>query len=361
MSELRADPTPAVAAEPGREGPLLEIRDLDVRFGTEDGTVRAVGGLSLTLEAGETLGVVGESGSGKSVTALSIMRLIQTPPGRFAGGEILFRGRDLLKLHEAEMRRVRGNDVAMIFQDPMTALNPVYTVGTQICEPLRLHQRLDKRAARARAAELLREVGIGDAARRLDDHPHQFSGGQRQRVMIAMALACNPALLIADEPTTALDVTVQAQILELMQQLQQDFGSAIIMITHDLGVVARMADRIAVMYAGRIIEEGPAETIFANPHHPYTWGLLDSIPKLDERHGERLVPIPGSPPSLIHPPSGCPFHPRCRARRPECDQALPPLREVGSDHRAACVLQPGEVEGERARVARTQAGATVTE
>jgi oligopeptide/dipeptide ABC transporter ATP-binding protein len=346
----------AMGASPNGSGPLLEVRDLRVQFATDDGTVRAVDGVSLTLGAGHTLGVVGESGSGKSVTALSILRLIPCPPGRIASGEIAFQGRDLMRLSEAEMRAVRGNDIAMVFQDPMTALNPVYSVGFQIMEPLRLHQGLDKAAALRRAAELLHEVGIGDAERRLDDYPHQFSGGQRQRVMIAMALACNPALLIADEPTTALDVTIQAQILDLMQELQRSFGSGIIMITHDLGVVARMAHRIAVMYAGRIIEEGTAETIFSRPHHPYTWGLLDSIPKLDEARGEKLVPIPGNPPSLIHPPAGCPFHPRCRARRPACIEAVPPLRPVGPDHSAACILTEAEVTAERTRVAATAAG-----
>jgi oligopeptide/dipeptide ABC transporter ATP-binding protein len=346
-----------VSASPNGAGRLLDVRDLRVQFGTEDGTVHAVDGVSLSVGPGETLGIVGESGSGKSVTALSILRLIPTPPGRIAGGEILFGGRNLLGISEEAMRSVRGNDIAMVFQDPMTALNPVFSVGYQIMEPLRLHQGLDKPAARKRAAELLQEVGIGASERRLDDYPHQFSGGQRQRIMIAIALACNPALLIADEPTTALDVTIQAQILDLMQELQRSFGSGIIMITHDLGVVARMADRIAVMYAGRIIEEGPAETIFAQPYHPYTWGLLDSIPKLDEARGEKLVPIPGNPPSLINRPSGCPFHPRCRARRPQCVEAVPPLRQVASDHRAACVLTPAEVTAERSRVTASEAGA----
>jgi oligopeptide/dipeptide ABC transporter ATP-binding protein len=334
------------------------VQDLRVQFRTQDGVVKAVDGVDFTLGRGETLGIVGESGSGKSVTALSLLRLIQ-PPGRIEGS-IRLAGREILTLNENQMRDIRGNDIAMVFQDPMTALNPVYKVGDQIMEPLRLHQGLRKAAARGRAAELLQQVGIGDGARRLDDYPHQFSGGQRQRIMIAIALACNPALLIADEPTTALDVTIQAQILELMRELQRSFGSSIIMITHDLGVVARMADRIAVMYAGRIIEEGPAETIFGAPHHPYTWGLLDSIPKIDDRRGERLVPIPGTPPSLIHPPPGCPFHPRCRARRPICDKERPDLRSVGADHTAACVLTPAEASAERTRVASVAAGQVTT-
>ncbi len=333
---------------------LLEVRDLSVEFGTDDGTVRAVDGVGLAVEAGRTLAVVGESGSGKSVTALSILRLIPSPPGRIAGGRIVFRGRDLLGLSGAQMRAVRGNDIAMVFQDPMTALNPVLTIGVQIMEPLRLHQGLGRAAARGRAGELLREVGVGDAERRLDDYPHRLSGGQRQRVMIAMALACRPALLIADEPTTALDVTVQAQILDLMQEQQRALGSGILLISHDLGVVARMADRVAVMYAGRIVEEGPAEAVFATPKHPYTWGLLDSIPRLDGGRGRRLVPIPGHPPSLIQPPSGCPFHPRCRARRPQCAEAVPPLRAVGPGHLSACILTAPQMAAERARVPAAQ-------
>jgi len=336
------------AAGPG--GALLEVRDLKVRFFTDDGVVEAVDGVGFSVDRGETVAVVGESGSGKSVTALAIMRLIPQPPGRIVGGQILLEGRDLLALREPEMRAVRGNDIAMVFQDPMTALNPVFTVGYQLMEPLRLHQKMSRQQASRRAAELLAQVGIGDGARRLHDYPHQFSGGQRQRIMIAMALACNPSVLIADEPTTALDVTVQAQILELMQQLQSDFGSGIILITHDLGIVARMADRVAVMYAGRLVEQASAEVVFSQPHHPYTWGLLDSIPRLDQRRGEKLVPIPGSPPSLIHKPSGCAFHPRCRSRRDVCLVETPPLREVSPGHAVACTLGPGEAAAERARV-----------
>lgn len=337
-------------------GTLLEVRDLRVQFSTDDGVVEAVDGVSFSVGRGETLAVVGESGSGKSVTALALMRLIPQPPGRIAAGEVLLDGRDLLKLSESEMRAVRGNDVAMVFQDPMTALNPVFTVGYQIMEPLRLHQKMERRQAARRAAELLSQVGIGDGARRLEDYPHQFSGGQRQRIMIAMALACNPSVLIADEPTTALDVTVQAEILDLMQELQRDFGSGIILITHDLGIVARTADRVAVMYAGRMVEQASAETIFARPHHPYTWGLLDSIPRLDSAHGEKLVPIPGNPPSLIEKPPGCAFHPRCRSRRDTCHIEVPPLREVGTDHLAACILASGEVAAERARIERGRRG-----
>ena len=332
-------------------GPLLDVRDLRVQFSTEDGLVEAVDGVSFSVDRGETLAVVGESGSGKSVTSLAIMGLVPNPPGRIASGEILLDGRDLVKLTDPQMRAVRGNEVAMIFQDPMTALNPVFTIGNQLREPLSLHQGMRKDQANRRAAELLRQVGIGDGDRRLDDYPHQFSGGQRQRIMIAMALACNPAVLIADEPTTALDVTVQAQILDLMQQLQRDFGSGIILITHDLGIVARMADRVAVMYAGRLVEQGTAEEIFGDPQHPYSIGLIDSIPRLDGDRDARLMPIPGNPPSLIEKPPGCAFHPRCRFRRPECSVVTPPVRQIGPGHTSACVLEPGE-----ARAIRESAG-----
>jgi oligopeptide transport system ATP-binding protein len=334
-------------------GALLEVRDLRVRFSTDDGVVEAVDGVSFSVDRGETLAVVGESGSGKSVTALALMRLIPQPPGKIASGQVLLDGRDLLTLPENEMRAVRGNDVAMVFQDPMTALNPVFSIGFQLMEPLRLHQGMNRAQASARAAQLLAQVGIGDGSRRLDDYPHQFSGGQRQRIMIAMALACNPSVLIADEPTTALDVTVQAQILDLMLTLQREFGSGLILITHDLGIVARTADRVAVMYAGRMVEQATTEDIFARPQHPYTWGLIDSIPRLDSAHGEKLIPIPGSPPSLINKPSGCAFHPRCRSRRDVCAAAVPPLRTVGNGHEAACVLTSDEVAAERVRVADT--------
>ena len=327
---------------------LLEVDELTVSFPTADGVVRAVDGINLRVAAGETLAIVGESGSGKSVTALSLMRLLPTPPARTTGS-VRLRGRDLLTLEPEEMRRIRGNDIAMIFQDPMTALNPVFTIGRQIMEPLRLHAGLSKRAATARAAELLSLVGIGDGARRLDDHPHQFSGGQRQRIMIAIALACDPALLIADEPTTALDVTIQAQILELLQRLQGEVGAGIIMITHDLGVVARMADRVAVMYAGRIVEEAETETLFAAPRHPYTWGLLDSIPRLDGDRHAPLTPIPGNPPSLISLPSGCSFRPRCASAGEICANERPYLCEVGEGHRASC-LRVAEALAERRAV-----------
>jgi oligopeptide transport system ATP-binding protein len=349
-------------AEGGSAGAtLLEVRDLRVRFSTDDGVVEAVDGVSFSLARGETLAVVGESGSGKSVTALALMRLIAQPPGHIAGGEVLLDGRDLLKVSEHDMRAVRGNDVAMVFQDPMTALNPVFTIGFQMMEPLRLHQKLSRSQASSRAAELLSQVGIGDGARRLHDYPHQFSGGQRQRIMIAMALACNPSVLIADEPTTALDVTVQAQILDLMQELQSDFGSGIILITHDLGIVARTANRVAVMYAGRLVEHASTEEIFAKPHHPYTWGLIDSIPRLDSAQGEKLIPIPGSPPSLIQKPPGCAFHPRCRSRRPVCHTEVPPLRPVADDHLAACVLTAEEVTAERVRVEGAVTGELIAE
>ena len=291
--------------------PLLEVTDLQTHFFTEDGLVKAVNGVSFHVEKGETLGIVGESGSGKSVTSLSVMRLIPNPPGKIVGGKILFDGEDLLTYDEDEMRKIRGKNIAMIFQDPMTSLNPVLTIGRQLTETLELHLRMTGREARRRAAELLSLVGIPSPEKRLDDYPHQFSGGMRQRVMIAMALSCNPDLLIADEPTTALDVTIQAQILELINKLKSELEMAVLIITHDLGVVARMADRINVMYAGRIVEEGPTGQIFADPRMPYTIGLLQSIPRLDEERGRRLNPIRGLPPDLINLPEICPFSPRC--------------------------------------------------
>lgn len=286
--------------------PLLEVRDLRTYFHTQDGIVKAVDGVSFYVNRGETLGIVGESGCGKSVTSLSIMRLIPTPPGKIAGGQILFDGEDLLQASEEEMRHIRGNRIAMIFQDPMTSLNPVLTIGRQITESLELHLKLTKKEARDRAIELLDMVGIPSASKRLDNYPHQFSGGMRQRVMIAMALSCNPELLIADEPTTALDVTIQAQILELINRLREELGTAVILITHDLGVVAGMTDRVTVMYAGKVVEEGPTSEIFANPRMPYTIGLLRSIPRLDEERGRRLTPIRGLPPNLIDLPPICP-------------------------------------------------------
>jgi oligopeptide transport system ATP-binding protein len=318
--------------------PLLEVTDLHTHFFTEDGLVRAVNGVSFYVEKGETLGIVGESGSGKSVTSLSIMRLVPSPPGKIVSGKILFDGEDLLTYDEDDMRKIRGKNIAMIFQDPMTSLNPVLTIGRQITESLELHLKLSGKEARRRAGELLALVGIPSPDKRLDDYPHQFSGGMRQRVMIAMALSCNPDLLIADEPTTALDVTIQAQILELINKLKSELGMAVIIITHDLGVVARMADRLNVMYAGRIVEEGPTERIFADPRMPYTIGLLQSIPRLDEERGRRLNPIRGLPPDLINLPEVCPFAPRCDFVQEACYQQVPALRQVEAEQRARCLF-----------------------
>jgi len=318
--------------------PLLAVKDLHVDFKTDDGIVRAVNGLSLSIEPGETLGIVGESGSGKSVTALSIMRLIASPPGKISSGEILFNGKDLLKVGEREMRHVRGNDIAMIFQDPMTSLNPVLTVGEQIAEAIRLHQNKSRSEAFARAVEMLEIVRIPEARKRVKNFPHQFSGGMRQRVMIAMALACDPQLLIADEPTTALDVTIQAQILDLMRDLQKRLNSAIIMITHDLGVVAEVCENVLVMYGGNMVEYGSADQIFREPKHPYTWGLLDSLPRLDEKDRRRLVPIEGQPPNLLRLPAGCAFAPRCRYAQPHHAISPPPTIDFGDGHIARCFL-----------------------
>jgi oligopeptide transport system ATP-binding protein len=320
-------------------GPLLEVQNLETQFKTQDGVVKAVNNVSFHVDRGETLGIVGESGSGKSVTSLSIMRLIPTPPGKIAGGKLLFDGENLLDMSDEEMRAIRGNRISMIFQDPMTSLNPVLTIGRQITESLELHMKMNNRESRNRAIELLSMVGIPSPAKRLDDYPHQFSGGMRQRVMIAMGLSCNPELLIADEPTTALDVTIQAQILELIKRLQRELGTAVIIITHDLGVVAGMTDRVVVMYAGRIVEEGPTDEIFANPRMPYTIGLLRSIPRLDESEDRRLTPIRGLPPDLIGLPQICAFSPRCDYYvAGKCDAQVPPLRTVGPDHRAACLF-----------------------
>ena len=315
---------------------LLDVKNLKTQFHTQDGIVKAVDNVSFYIEEEETLGIVGESGSGKSVTALSVMRLIPSPPGRIVEGEILFRGQNLLDLDEEEMRKIRGKEIAMIFQDPMTSLNPVLTVNRQIGESLELHLKMGKDAARKRTIELLKLVGIPSAATRLDDYPHQFSGGMRQRVMIAMALSCNPKLLIADEPTTALDVTIQAQILELIKRLKREFGTAVMMITHDLGVVAGMCDRVNVMYSGHVVETGTTEQIFADPRHPYALGLINSVPRLDEARRERLVPIPGMPPDLINVPPGCPFYPRCSFHMPVCKEQNPLLRNVDGIHQTAC-------------------------
>jgi peptide/nickel transport system ATP-binding protein len=319
---------------------LLEVHNLSTHFPTREGLVRAVDDLSFYLDRGELLGLVGESGCGKSMTALSIMRLI-APPGRIVAGEIVFDGRNLLQLSNAAMRDVRGNDIAMIFQDPMTSLNPVFTVGEQIAEALRLHRRLSRKAARQAAVEAMREVSIPDPALRADDYPHQLSGGMRQRVMIAMSLACDPELLIADEPTTALDVTIQAQILELLNGLRRNRDLAILLITHDLGVVAEVADRVAVMYTGKIVEESPVAELFARPKHPYTEGLLHSVPKLTAEHvakSERLQTIEGTVPKPTKLPPGCHFEPRCRYRMPRCKEGEIPLYEVGDGVTARCVL-----------------------
>jgi oligopeptide transport system ATP-binding protein len=316
--------------------PLLEVIDFRMHFFTRDGVVRAVDGLDFTLNPGQTLGVVGESGSGKSVTALSIMRLIPEPPGKVVSGDIRFKGQSLVAMSEDELRKIRGDRITMIFQDPMTSLNPVYRVGRQVAESLRLHRGLGKKEAETRAVELLADVGIPNPAERARDYPHQFSGGMRQRAMIAMALACDPDLLIADEPTTALDVTIQAQILDLLQEIQDRTNSAIMIITHDLGVVADLADDIIVMYAGRAMEVGRAGDIFYRPVNPYTWGLYDSLPRHDVGEKERLCPINGQPPSLINLPSGCPFNPRCPYTQAICVAEVPPLIDVGGGHRSAC-------------------------
>jgi peptide/nickel transport system ATP-binding protein len=320
---------------------LLELRDLTVEFDTPDGTVHAVDGVSWSVDPGDALGIVGESGSGKTVSALAVMGLTRVANARVSG-RVLLEGRDLLALRDSEMRRVRGAEVAMIFQDPLSSLHPFYRVGDQVAEAIRAHRELRRAAARARAVELLGMVGIPDPASRADAYPHEFSGGMRQRAMIAMALANEPRVLIADEPTTALDVTVQAQILELIASLQRELGMALVIITHDLGVIAETAQRVAVMYAGQVVEEADVGTLFARPEHPYTWGLLGSIPRLDRDRDARLVPIPGRPPSLIHPPSGCRFHPRCPYVRDRHREVDPPLEPVPGQpgHAVACLLEP---------------------
>ena len=317
-------------------GTLLRVKDLQTHFFTEEGVVRAVDGVSYEVDEGETLGLVGESGCGKSVSALSILRLIPNPPGKVVGGEVWFEDQDILKLDEDEIRHIRGNRIAMVFQEPMTSLNPVLTIGRQVTEALELHLRMDRQAANRRAVELLEMVGIPEAGSRLNDYPHQFSGGMRQRVMIAMALSCNPKLLLADEPTTALDVTIQAQILEIMARLSKELGTAVIIITHNLGVVARYADRVNVMYAGRIVETASAKELYANPRHPYTLGLLRSVPRLDETRKEKLEPIEGLPPDLVNLPQGCSFYPRCRFHIDKCLSDRPPLMLVGEKHMSAC-------------------------
>ena len=325
--------------------PLLEIRGLKTHFATDDGMVQAVDGVSLHIDRGETLGVVGESGCGKTVTAMSVLKLIPMPPGKIVAGEILYQGRDLIPLDTAEMDRIRAKDIAMVFQEPMTSLNPVYTVGEQIAEVVRKHEGLSGRAAIDKAVEMLRLVQIPNPQKRFKDFPHQFSGGMRQRVMIAMALTCDPKLLIADEPTTALDVTIQAQILELLQEMKERFGMAIMLITHAMGVVAETAQRVVVMYAGKVIEEAPVDQLFANPRHPYTQGLIRSIPRIDTAATQktRLEAIPGVVPSLLNPPPGCRFAARCRYAMPKCREAVPPLIDIGGGHKVACVLVQDEL------------------
>ena len=315
---------------------LLEVTGLKTQFFTQDGVVKAVDGVSFHVNEGETLGIVGESGCGKSVSVLSVMRLIPQPPGKIVDGEVMFEGVDLLHVSDNEIRKGRGNQIAMIFQDPMTSLNPVLTIGRQIGEALELHMGMNKEESRKRSAQLLEMVGIPEAEDRLDDYPHQFSGGMRQRAMIAMALACNPQLLIADEPTTALDVTIQAQIVELVKRLRDEIGMAIIWITHDLGVVAGLADRMMVMYAGHAVEEAPVKEVYADPRHPYTIGLLGSLPRLDEIREDKLQSIEGLPPDLIDLPPGCPFEPRCVYAIEKCRMETPKLEPVAPRHRIAC-------------------------
>ncbi|MDA0265105.1 MAG: ABC transporter ATP-binding protein [Chloroflexi bacterium] len=315
---------------------LLEVKDLRTHFFTMDGVVKAVDGVSYDLEEGETLGLVGESGCGKSVSALSVMRLIPNPPGRIVGGEILLDGEDILKVDMEDMRNIRGAKIAMVFQEPMTSLNPVLTIERQLTETLQLHMGMSNDEARREGVNLLTRVGIPDPEGRIKQYPHQFSGGMRQRVMIAMALSCNPRLIIADEPTTALDVTIQAQILDLMKSLTTEFGVALIVITHNLGVVARYADRVNIMYAGKVIERGNALDIYSNPRHPYTVGLLRSVPRLDLPRRARLDPIEGQPPDLINLPAGCSFRERCRWAIDKCATDIPPLEETGDGHLSAC-------------------------
>src|SRR6185436_5728773 len=325
LTDQRPDPAGA---------PLLEVRDLHVRFETSRGTVQAVDGISYTVNRGEIVAIVGESGCGKSVSSLAIMRLL-AKTGRVTQGSIIFDGRDLLALSAEQMREIRGRDIAMIFQEPMTSLNPVLSIGEQVMEPLLIHLKMSGEAARARAIELLQLVGITDGPRRLEQYPHQLSGGMRQRVMIAIGLACNPKLLIADEPTTALDVTIQAQILELMKDLSRRLGVAVVIITHNLGIVARYADRVNVMYAARLVESGTAETVFGRALHPYARGLLSAVPRLDRGRSAKLATIDGAPPNLLAPPEGCRFRPRCRFAIDKC-QEVPPLEPVDSDHLVAC-------------------------
>ncbi len=324
--------------------PLLEVKNLKTYFKTDAGVVKAVDDISFTLYEGETLGIVGESGSGKSVTNLSIMRLIQSPPGKIVGGKIMFEGKDILALKEKDLRDLRGNDISMIFQDPMTSLNPFLKISTQMIETILLHQKMSKKEALQKSIDMLKLVGIPAAEERIHNYPHQFSGGMRQRVMIGMALSCEAKILIADEPTTALDVTIQAQILELIQDLAKKLGTAVILITHDLGVVAGLCDTVCVMYAGKIVEKAPTEELYARPSHPYTDGLIKSVPRLDKAKDGRLFSIEGQPPNVIDLPECCPFHPRCNKKMDICTHKYPPVKTVGPRHEVACWLYADEKE-----------------
>ena len=326
--------------------PLLEIQDLHVHFNTSDGVVQAINGASLSLNAGEIVGLVGESGSGKSVTAMSVLGLVPQPPAFYPSGKILWKGNDLLTTHPRELREIRGGEISMIFQDPMTSLNPVYTIGHQIAEMIRVHDRVSAKVAKARAIEMLELVGVPNPHQRVDDYPHQFSGGMRQRAMIAMALSCKPELLIADEPTTALDVTIQAQVLEILEKSARELNAAVLLITHDLGVVAGLCDRIAVMYGGRIVEEAPVDDLFEKPLMPYTWGLMKSIPQMNEFSNEPLYTIPGAPPVMSRPPQGCAFASRCEFVKDACSASVPALTDYSAQRKVRChrVSEPGFVE-----------------
>jgi oligopeptide transport system ATP-binding protein len=331
---------------------LLDVQDLSTHFMTHAGVVKAVNGVSFTLHRNETIGIVGESGSGKTVAALSLLRLVPDPPGKIVAGKILLKGRDLREVSDEEIRAVRGNDIAMIFQDPMTSLNPVFKVGNQIAEAIMLHQDKPKREAWQMAADLLAKVGIPDAESRVNQYPFEFSGGMRQRAMIAMAISCHPDILIADEPTTALDVTIQAQIIDVVREMQAQYNSGVILITHDLGVVAEIADKVMVMYGGRTVEYGPIDEIFYNAHHPYTWGLLGSLPRLDLVEKERLTPIKGQPPDLLLLPPGCPFTGRCGYERPECRGTMPDTEIVGTEHGVRCWIPKDERVSDRSQLPR---------
>ena len=324
---------------------ILEVKGLQTYFKSDAGIVKAVDGVSFTVHEGETIGLVGESGSGKSVTNLSVMRLIPSPPGKIVGGEVLYQGKDILKMSQKELREIRGGSISMIFQDPMTSLNPFLRISTQMIETIRLHQKVSKQEARKKAIEMLGEVGIPSPEKRIDSYPHQFSGGMRQRVMIAMALSCNANVLIADEPTTALDVTIQAQILELIKDINKKFKTAVILITHDLGVVAGMCDNVCVMYAGRIVEQAPTDELFEAPSHPYTQGLIASVPRMDENdRSKHLFSIEGQPPNVVDLPPCCPFHPRCHKKLGICQHMYPPLKQLSPTHTCSCWLMCGKDE-----------------